>query len=136
MSKRTYRRFTVEEKMAILQEAEQPGVTAAEVCRKHGIAPSQDLGLGEARASAATKREVLRVVEQTQQRSRWKLDAILASLGVSRSVYFEWCSRAKHGRLEGTQPVAPRSDALLRDEVRAIEAFALRQPRVGYRKLT
>jgi transposase len=40
MSKRTYRRFTVDEKMAILQEAEQPGVTAAEVCRKHGIAPS------------------------------------------------------------------------------------------------
>lgn len=40
MSKRTYRRFTAEEKIGILKEAEQPGVTAAEVCRKHGIAPS------------------------------------------------------------------------------------------------
>lgn len=40
MAKRTYRRFTAEEKLAILKEAEQPGVTAAEVCRKHSISPS------------------------------------------------------------------------------------------------
>lgn len=41
MSKRTYRRFTAEEKMSILKEAEQPGVTVAEVCRKHSLSPSQ-----------------------------------------------------------------------------------------------
>jgi putative transposase len=92
--------------------------------------------LGKSRASAATKREVLRVVEQTQQRSQWKLDAILASLSVPRSVYFEWCSRAKHGRLEDTPPVAPRLDALLPEEECAIQLFALKHPKIGYRKLT
>ncbi|MCB9730830.1 MAG: transposase [Deltaproteobacteria bacterium] len=38
--KRQYRRFTVEEKLAILKESEQPGVTAAAVCRKHAISPN------------------------------------------------------------------------------------------------
>jgi transposase len=35
------RRFTAEEKRAILTEAEQPGVTITAVCRKHGIAATQ-----------------------------------------------------------------------------------------------
>ncbi len=38
--KRKYRRFTTEEKLAILREAEQPGVTAAAVCRKHALSPN------------------------------------------------------------------------------------------------
>jgi putative transposase len=85
---------------------------------------------------AATKAEVLRVVELTQRRSRWSLAAILAALGVTRSVYFDWRSRSKHGRLEDLPPVAPRLDALLPEEERAIREFALRHPKVGYRKLT
>ena len=40
MSKREYRRFTAEQKIEILREAEQPGVTVSEVCRRHSIAPS------------------------------------------------------------------------------------------------
>lgn len=40
MSKREYRRFTAEQKLEILREAEQPGVTASEVCRRHGLSPS------------------------------------------------------------------------------------------------
>lgn len=36
MDKRSYRRFTAEEKRTILEEAQQPGVTLAEVCRKNG----------------------------------------------------------------------------------------------------
>ena len=35
-----HRRFTAEQKLAILKEAEQPGVTISEVCRRHGVAPS------------------------------------------------------------------------------------------------
>jgi len=34
------RRFSEEEKLAIVRESEQPGVTAAEVCRRHGIVSS------------------------------------------------------------------------------------------------
>jgi len=40
MSKREYRRFTAEQKLEILDEAAQPGVTVSEVCRRHGLAPS------------------------------------------------------------------------------------------------
>ena len=36
-----HRRFTAEEKRAILAEAEQPGVTISAVCRKHRIAATQ-----------------------------------------------------------------------------------------------
>ncbi len=40
MSKREYGRFTAEQKLKILREAEQPGVTASEVCRRHSLSPS------------------------------------------------------------------------------------------------
>lgn len=40
MSKREYRRFTAEQKIEILREADQPGVTVSEVCRRHGLSPS------------------------------------------------------------------------------------------------
>ena len=40
MSKGDYRRFTAEQKIAILREAEQPGVTVSAVCRRHSLAPS------------------------------------------------------------------------------------------------
>ena len=35
MNKRSYRRFTTDEKRMILTEVQQPGVTLSEVCRKH-----------------------------------------------------------------------------------------------------
>jgi transposase-like protein len=40
MEKRSYRRFTAEEKRTILEETRQPGVTMAEVCRKHSVSPA------------------------------------------------------------------------------------------------
>jgi len=40
MSKREYRRFTAEQKIEILREADQPGVTVSAVCRRHGLAPA------------------------------------------------------------------------------------------------
>ena len=40
MTKREYRRFTAEQKLEILREAEQPGVTVSEVCRRHSLSPS------------------------------------------------------------------------------------------------
>ncbi len=39
MDKRSYRRFTAEEKRTILDEMQQPGVTMAEVCRKNRVSP-------------------------------------------------------------------------------------------------
>jgi transposase-like protein len=43
MSKREYRRFTADQKIQILREADQPGVTVSEVCRRHGLSPSVTL---------------------------------------------------------------------------------------------
>src|SRR5271154_2662984 len=40
MSKREYRRFTAGQKLEILREADQPGVTVSEVCRRHGLSSS------------------------------------------------------------------------------------------------
>ena len=40
MSKREYRRYTADQKLEILREAEQPNVTVSEVCRRHSLAPS------------------------------------------------------------------------------------------------
>jgi putative transposase len=40
MSKREHRRFTAEQKLEVLREADQPGVPVSEVCRRHGLSPS------------------------------------------------------------------------------------------------
>jgi transposase InsO family protein len=40
MNKRSYRRFTTDEKRMILTEVQQPGVTLSEVCRKHSASPA------------------------------------------------------------------------------------------------
>jgi len=40
MSKREHRQFTAEQKLEILREAYQAGVTVSDVCRRHGLAPS------------------------------------------------------------------------------------------------
>jgi transposase-like protein len=41
------RRLTVEEKRRILEEAQQPGVQIADLCRRHGISTSQFYGWRE-----------------------------------------------------------------------------------------
>lgn len=44
---RKRRRLTVEEKLRILEEAQQPGVPIADLCRRHGISTSQFYGWRE-----------------------------------------------------------------------------------------
>jgi transposase-like protein len=59
-SKGKQRRFSTEEKRAILAEAEQPGVTITGVCRKHRIAATQFYrwrALAEQGATQALKAE-------------------------------------------------------------------------------
>ncbi len=41
------RRITVEDKLRILEEAQQPGVPIADLCRRHGISTSQFYGWRE-----------------------------------------------------------------------------------------
>jgi len=76
---------------------------------------------------------VIRIVRQTKQRSGWPAHRTLAALGVPRSVYYGWLGRES---LED-RPGAPcRVYEALADERAAICEFALRYPKIGYRKLT
>jgi transposase len=88
MSERKYRRFTAEEKLAILKEAEQPGVTIAEVCRKHRLAPSMFYAW-----RAVAQQAVGSAMKNTDRRGQAKPDAeterLRAELARMRAVVAE-----------------------------------------------
>jgi len=85
------------------------------------------------RVPAESKAEVIGIVMQTKQRSGWPAHRTLAALGIPRSVYYGWRRR------ESLQdrPGVPCWVYEVRPEERAaICAFALKYPKIGYRKLT
>ncbi|WP_292060862.1 transposase [Mesorhizobium sp.] len=57
------RRFTAEQKRAIVQETEKPGVAVAQVCRRHGIATSMAFRWREEFGLTARKAPELALVE-------------------------------------------------------------------------
>ncbi len=72
-----------------------------------------------------------RAQEQSDQPLSW----ILAELGLTRSVYYDWLSRGKEGGLTD-RVVLPRSPlAALPEEIEAAVAYAKARPRDGYRRL-
>jgi transposase-like protein len=85
-----HRRLTVEDKLRILEEAQQPGVQIADLSRRHGTATNQFYGWRErARQSAKAplsqlpgrkgrKRAETEVDRLPDQRDRWK--AVAAEL--------------------------------------------------------
>ena len=63
MSKGEHRRFMAEQKLEILREAEQPGVTVSAVCRWHALAPSvfyRWLAVADNGSATALKRDAKR----------------------------------------------------------------------------
>jgi transposase-like protein len=63
MGKEKGQRYTAEQKLEILREAEQPGVTISEVCRRRGVAPSQFYrwrAVAQSGSTDALKQEVKR----------------------------------------------------------------------------
>ena len=85
------------------------------------------------RVPAETKAAVMQIVEQTKRRSGWQAYRTLAVLGVPRSVYYAWKTRES---LEDRVAKPCRVYELLPEERLAICEFALKFPKVGYRKLT
>ena len=85
------------------------------------------------RIPAQSKAEVIRIVKQTKQRSGWPAHRALAALGVPRSVYYGWLRRES---LEDRAGAPCRVYEALPEEHAAICEFALRYPKIGYRKLT
>lgn len=82
---------------------------------------------------AETKAQVIGIVKQTKARSGWNAERTLLALGVPRSVYYAW---AKRESLEDRAGKACRVYEVLPGEREAICGFALKHPRLGYRKLT
>jgi len=73
MSQREYRRFTAEQKLQILREAEQPGVTVSEVCRRHGLAPSvfyRWRAVAQTGSASALKQDARRVAGKNDLETR------------------------------------------------------------------
>jgi len=85
------------------------------------------------RIPAATKAAVMQIVVRTKQRSGWRVYRTLAALGVPRSVYYAW--RARESLVDRIASPC-RVYELLPEERTAICEFALRFPKIGYRKLT
>lgn len=75
----------------------------------------------------------MQIVEQTKRRSGWPVYRTLAALGVPRSVYYAWKRR---DILEDRTGKPCRVYEVLPEERTAICVFALRYPKIGYRKLT
>ena len=85
------------------------------------------------RVPAATKAAVIQIVEQTKRRSGWRVYRTLAALGLPRSVYYAWKKRES---LEDRVGKPWRVYEVLPAERAAICEFALKYPKIGYRKLT
>ncbi len=75
----------------------------------------------------------MQIVIQSKRRSGWPVYRTLAALGVPRSVYYAWIAREC---LEDRVGKPCRAYELLPEEHSVICAFALRYPKIGYRKLT
>jgi transposase len=88
MSQREHRRFTAEQKLEILREAEQPGVTVSEVCRRHSLAPSvfyRWRAVAQSGSATALKRDAQRVPRQGDTEARQaaelvRLRAVIAEI--------------------------------------------------------
>jgi putative transposase len=75
----------------------------------------------------------MQIVEQTKRRSGWQAYRTLAALGVPRSVFYAW---KKRENLEDQVGKPCRVYEALPEERAAICEFAVRYPKIGYRKLT
>ena len=88
MSKREHRRFTAEQKLEILREAEQPGVTVSAVCRRHALAASvfyRWRAVADNGSAMALKRDANRTprtddVEARHQAEVARLRAVIAEI--------------------------------------------------------
>jgi len=94
MSKREYRRFTAEQKIEILREAEQPGVTMSEVCWRHNQAPSMLYrwrAVAQGGSAVALKRDAQRKPRKgdAEVRQKAELDRLRAVIAEITGENFE-----------------------------------------------
>ena len=80
MEKRSYRRFTAEEKRTILEETRQSGVTLAEVCRKHSVSPALVYQWRAVAQRAVAQQAMTAALQQVDSRGKSQPDAQTARL--------------------------------------------------------
>jgi transposase InsO family protein len=75
----------------------------------------------------------MQIVSHTKRRSGWSVYRTLATLGLAPSVYYAWKRRES---LQDRTGKRCRVYEVLAEERSSIREFALRYPKIGYRKLT
>lgn len=87
------------------------------------------------RFDAATKTELLTLVQATVRRTGWTIRRILKHLGLTKARYRDWVKREARNALTDRPPVAWAVDGILVEERQAVTAYALAHPKDGYRRL-
>ena len=87
------------------------------------------------RYSEGEKIVLLATVKRAQEQSGVALSSVLAALGLTHSVYYDWINKEREGNL-ADHIVVPRSPlTALSEEVEATVAYAKAHPREGYQRL-
>ncbi len=99
MARKPRRRFTVEEKLKILEEARQPNTTVAEVLRRHGLDAATfyrwerlaKVGMRDAlaerpRKGAGAEREVERLRRELEQKRRIIAEVVEENLELKKGI--------------------------------------------------
>jgi len=110
------RRFSVDQKLAVLQEAAQPGMTISYVARRHGIAPS--LVFGWRRRMTEGGKEAIRaddaVVARAEVRALEKriaeLERVLGKKTLENEILREAVKIAHEKKLISQLPSLPDED--------------------------
>ena len=79
MSKSERRKRTTEQKLQILRESDQPGVTVSEVCRRHGLSPSvfyRWRAVAQTGSASALKQDSRRLPGKNDQEARRQAELV------------------------------------------------------------
>ena len=79
MSKSERRKRTTEQKLQILRESDQPGVTVSEVCRQHGLSPSvfyRWRAVAQTGSASALKQDSRRLPGKNDQEARRQAELV------------------------------------------------------------
>ena len=87
------------------------------------------------RYSEGEKIVLLATVKRAQEQSGVALSSVLAALGLTRSVYYDWINKEREGNLADHIVVPCSPLTALSEEVEATVAYAKAHPREGYRRL-
>jgi transposase len=77
VNEQTRVRFTADQKIEILREADQPGVTVSEVCRRNGLSPSvlyRWRAVAQGGSAVALKRDAQRAPRKDDAETRHKAE--------------------------------------------------------------